>query len=118
MTMNTVDGELEPEVATKTRKTPIALTPEQKQAATLRRDASILRKHGSAAEADKLQAQADQLAPERSQGAKRLDPLTVLNQEEQKWLQNYFMTTTKGFAKIAQHISAKKLEDIFQAQGN
>src|ERR1017187_6392893 len=89
---------MEPEVTTTRKHTP--LTDVQKQAATLRRDASILRKHGSAAEADKLVAQADQLAPERSQVAKRLDPLTVLNQEEQKWLIQYFGCTTKGFAKI------------------
>ena len=108
---------MEPEVATTTRKhTP--LTDAQKQAATLRRDATLLKKYGNDAEAAKLVAQADQIAPERSQGAKRIDPLTVLNQEEKQWLINYFATTTKGFAKIAQHISAKKLEDIFQAQGN
>lgn len=93
------------------------LTAEQKQAATLRRDASLLRKYGNADKAAELEAQADKIAPERKVSA-RVDPLTVLNQEEQKWLINYFGCTTKGFAKIAQHISAKKLEEIFQAQGN
>ena len=108
---------MEPEVATTTRKhTP--LTDAQKQAATLRRDATLLKKYGNDAEAAKLVAQADQIAPERSVQSKREDPLTLLNQEEQKWLQMYFGCTTKGFAKIAAIVSAKKLEAIFQEQKN
>ena len=105
------------EPATKTRKhTP--LTDAQKQAATLRRDATLLKKYGNDVDAAKLVAQADQLAPERSAQSKREDPLVVLNQEEKQWLINYFLTTSKGFAKIAAVVSAKKLEAIFQAQGN
>lgn len=103
------------ETAGKVRK---QLTDAEKQAATLRRDATLLRKHGAATQAEELEAAAAQLAPVRSAQSKRDDPLVVLNQEEQKWLHNYFQTTKAGFAKIAAVVSAKKLEEIFQSQGN
>lgn len=88
------------------------LTAEQKQAATLRRDASLLRKYGQTAEADKLEAQADAIAPVRASGNKRVDPLAVLTAEEQTKLVNYFKTTKAGFKAIAEHISASKLAAI------
>jgi len=107
---------MEPQAETKERKyTP--LTDAQKQAATLRRDAALLAKYGNHEKAKELNAQADAIAPASRQG-KRVDPLQVLSADEQSWLINYFGTTKKGFAKIAQHISAKKLANIFQEQGS
>ena len=104
-----LDSETEVE-ATGRKYTP--LTAEQKQAATLRRDASLLRKYGQTAEADKLEAQADQIAPVRAHGNKRVDPLAVLTDAEQGKLVNHFQTTKKGFKVIAEHISAAKLAAI------
>jgi len=107
---------MEPQAETKERKyTP--LTDAQKQAATLRRDAALLTKYGNAEKAKELEAQADALAPVRAHTNKRVDPLQVLSAEEQSWLVNYFSTTKKGFAVIARYISAKKLQEIFQNQG-
>ena len=100
---------LEPEV-TERKYTP--LTDEQKQAATYRRDASLLRKYGNDAKAAELEAQADQIAPVRAQGSKRVDPMTKLTQDEVVKLINHFATTKKGFAKIAEVVSYKKLAAI------
>ena len=104
-------------VATETKErkyTP--LTAAQKQAATLRREAAMVAKYGFADKAKELEAQADAIAPSKHQG-KRVDPLQVLSAEEQSWLVGYFKTTKQGFAKIAQYISARKLSEIFQGQG-
>ena len=103
---------MEPQTETEVKErkyTP--LTPEQKQAATLRRDASLLRKYGNEAKAKELEAEADALAPIQPK-VTRVDPLVALSPQEQGALQNYFKTTKQGFAKIAEHISYKKLAEI------
>ncbi len=86
------------------------LTPAHKQAATLRRDATLLEKYGQHGKAKELFAQADQIAPVSKQ-TKRVDPLAVLTAEDQKKLKDYFRTS-QGFARLAQVVSAKKLEEI------
>ena len=111
--MNDENAVMEPETETEaTGRKYTPLTDEQKQAATLRRDASLLRKYGQGAEADKLEAQADQIAPVRAHGNKRVDPLAVLTDAEQGQLVQYFKTTKQGFKVIAEHISAAKLAAI------
>ena len=98
------------EVVEKERKyTP--LTDDQKKAATLRRDASLLRKYGNETKAQELEAQANAIAPERPKQT-RVDPISQLSDEEQKALRMYFETTKAGFVKIAQHVSYKKLAAI------
>ena len=96
--------------ATERKYTP--LTDVQKQAATFRRDASLLRKYGNDAKAAELEAQADAIAPVRAQSSKRVDPLTVLGPDEQVKLINHFKTTKAGFARIAELVSYKKLAAI------
>lgn len=100
---------------TKTRKhTP--LTDVEKQAATLRRDATLLAKYGNQAKADELYAQANQLSPEKPAQGTRVDPLAVLTAEEQAHLRKHFQCSKEGFVNIAAVISAKKLQEI-AAQG-
>ena len=104
---------MEPEAKTKARKAYAPLTNEQKEAATLRRDATLLAKYGNATKAAELVAQADKIAPERSNQAKRVDPLIELNAQEQGFLRtSYFETTKKGFAHICALVSYKKLAEI------
>jgi hypothetical protein len=106
---------MEPEAETKARKAYTPLTNEQKEAATLRRDATLLAKYGNASKAAELVAQADKLAPERSNGAQRINPLIALNAEDQGFLRTaYFETTKAGFAKIAALVSYKKLAEIVE----
>jgi hypothetical protein len=88
------------------------LTADQKQAATLRRDATLLEKYGQKDAAAKLYAQADALAPASKQTS-RIDPLKVLTASEQNELKNYFRTTA-GFARLCQVVSAKKLQEILE----
>jgi len=88
------------------------LTPEQKRAAALRRDATLLEKYGQAAKAKELYAQADALAPASKQ-SKRVDPLAVLTPQEQNELKNYFRTTA-GFVRLCQIVSAKKMQEIVE----
>ena len=108
---------MEQEVATKTRKTPEPLTPEQKQAATLRREGTLLAKYGQDAKAQELFAQADQIAPQRAVQS-RVDPLAQLSTEEQHYLRvTYFETTKQGFARIAAMVSYKKLAAIVESNG-
>ena len=109
---------MEPEVEPKTRKTPVPLTAEQKQAATLRRDATLLEKYGNTDKAKELYAQADAIAPVRATPNKRVDPLTVLSEEHQKILRTqYFETTKQGLARIAALVSHKKLAEIVASVG-
>ena len=83
---------------------------EQKQAATMRRDATLLRKYGDEKKAAELEAQADKLFPvEKKSG--RVDPLSVLDKTQQTALKDYFRTT-QGFARLCQVVSAKKLQEI------
>ena len=108
---------MEQEVATKTRKTPEPLTAAQKQAATLRRDATLLIKYGNEVKAKELFAQADQIAPQRAVQS-RVDPLAQLSTEEQHYLRvTYFETTKQGFARIAAMVSYKKLAAVVQSNG-
>ena len=88
------------------------LTAEQKRAATLRRDATLLEKYGQKEAATKLYAQADALAPASKQSS-RVDPLKVLTPAEQNELKNYFRSTA-GFARLCQVVSAKKLQEIVE----
>lgn len=97
-----------------TPKERVALTPEQKQAATLRRDATLMRKYGNEAKAVELEAQADQIAPAGPKQSSRVDPLVALTEDEQKQLRAYFECSKKGFANIAAVVSAKKLAAIVQ----
>ena len=107
---------MEQEVVAKTRKTPEPLTPEQKQAATLRREGTLLAKYGQDAKAQELFAQADQIAPQRAVQV-RVDPLAQLSTEEQHYLRvTYFETTKQGFARIAAMVSYKKLAAIAENQ--
>ena len=99
---------------TTTRKPQRPLTDDQKKAAGMRREASLLKKYGHNDEAAKLEAQATLLAPASKQG--RPDPLKVLTAEEQKALRDYFRTT-QGFARLAQVVSAKKLQEIASELG-
>ncbi len=85
------------------------LTPDQKQAATLRREASMLKKYGNVDQAKELEAKADALAPQKN--STRVDPLKVLSPESQKALRDYFRTT-QGFARLSQVVSAKKLQEL------
>lgn len=111
MSDETAVMEPETESAVSERKyTP--LTDAQKQAATYRRDASLLRKYGNDAKAAELEAQADAIAPVRATGNRRVDPMTTLSQEEVVKLINHFKTTKAGFAKIAEIVSYKKLAAI------
>jgi hypothetical protein len=104
---------MEPEVEPKVRKAYTPLTNEQKEAATLRRDATLLAKYGNASKAAELVAQADKLAPERSNGAQRINPLIALNAQDQSFLRtSYFETTKAGFAKIAALVPYNKLAKI------
>jgi hypothetical protein len=96
--------------ATERKYTP--LTDEQRQAATLRRDATLLEKYGQAEKAKELFAQADAIAPARRTGSNRVDPVTALTQDELNKLYNHFKTTKAGFAKIAEIVSYKKLAAI------
>ena len=99
------------ETETKERKfTP--LTDAQKEAAGKRREASLLRKYGYNDKAAALEAEADAIAPVRATGSKRVDPLTALTTDETVKLLNYFATTKKGFAKIAEIVSYKRLAAI------
>jgi len=93
---------------TERQRTP--LTPEQLQAGTKRREATLLRKYGAIAVAEKLEAEANALAPVTKQ-SKRVDPLTVLDKAQQTALKDYFRTT-QGFARLCQVVSAKKLQEI------
>src|SRR5271157_2354103 len=104
---------MEQEVATKTHK---ILTPEQRQAAILRREATLLAKYGQDAKAQELFAQADQIAPQRTVQS-RTDPLAQLTTDEQHYLRvTYFETTKQGFARIAALISYKKLAAVVESQ--
>src|SRR5208283_3522193 len=98
--------------ATATERKYTPLTDVQKQAATFRRDASLLRKYGNDAKAAELEAQADAIAPVRAQSSKRVDPLTVLGPDEQVKLISHFKTTKSGLARIAELVSYKKLAAI------
>ena len=100
--------------ATVSQDAPVTKQPmsvEQKEAATLRRDATLLAKYGDSEKAAELIAQADKLFPASAKQGKRVNPLTVLSADEQKALKDYFRTS-KGFERLAQVVSAKKLSDI------
>ena len=102
-----------PETATEaTERKYTPLTDAQKQAATLRREASLLAKYGQTEKAAELNAQADAIASVRAQGSKRVDPLTVLGPDEQVKLISHFKTTKTGLARIAELVSYKKLAAI------
>ena len=64
------------------------------------------------AKADELEAQADKLFPQTHKSS-RVDPMTVLTADEQKALKDYFRTA-KGFERLAQVVSAKKLQEIVE----
>lgn len=91
------------------------LTDDQKKAATLRRDASMLAKYNDAATAAKLRAEADALVPERPNKSVRVDPVAVLTDAEQAKLRKHFQCSKEGFVNIAAVISAKKLQEIAAA---
>lgn len=95
---------------TKERK---PLTDAQKQAASLRRDASLLEKYGQAEKAAELHKQADQLAPASAQG-KRVDPMKALSNDEKKWLKDYFRSN-EGFAALCKVVSYNKLKAMLDA---
>jgi len=104
------------EAAVETARKYTPLTNEQKQAATYRRDASLLRKYGQEAKAAELEAQANAIAPVRPSGNKRVDPMEVLTDAEINTLVQYFKTTKAGFKVIAEHIGAKRLAAIANSQ--
>jgi len=106
-------GVVEQEAPAKER---VALTPEQKQAAALRRDATLLRKYGNEQKAKELEAQADQIAPVAAKTS-RVDPMTALSDEEQAYLRkSVFECSKKGFAAIASVVSYKKLAAMVAGQ--
>jgi hypothetical protein len=89
------------------------LTPEQRQAAGIRREITMLQKYpGNEKVIADLTKQADALAPASKQ-SKRVDPLAVFTTKEQNDLKNYFRTTA-GFARLCQVVSAKKLQEIVE----
>ncbi len=92
------------------------LTPAQKEAATLRRDAALLNKYGNTAKANELLAQAQALAPvgERTQ---RVDPLTELSKEEQHKLRAHFSITVDGFKLLTQVVSYKTFQKVLESIG-
>lgn len=87
-------------------------TDEQKQAITMRREATMLRKYGHEDEAKKLEAQANVLAPAGKQ-SQRDDPMKLLSAEDQTKLKEYFRKSA-GFARLCQVVSYKKLSEIVE----
>lgn len=89
------------------------LSVEQKEAASLRRDATLLRKYGNDAKADELEAKADKLFPQSKHQGKRVNFLSVSSSDDQKALKDYFRTA-KGFERLCDVVSAKKLQEIVE----
>lgn len=85
----------------------------EKQAATLRRDATLLRKYGNETKAAELEAQANQLAPEKPKVGK-VDPLTAFSPEDQAKIRKYFECSKDGFTKLAPIVGYKKLAAVIQ----
>jgi len=103
-----IDEKAEMEAA----KTRTPLTAEQKKAAGIRREITLLQKYpGNEATIAKLQAEADALAP-ASVHASRVDPMTALTPEEQQKLRTHFQCSKAGFPAIAAVVSYNKLVEI------